>query len=122
MVYAVLGAMLIVIAIDILMFKGARTTGPIEWGKMPPRSQYALFLLAITFTWTMGLMGYARSGIREYWHVYGILRDKAPDAFTPHARVRGEHRLRDDAPVPRPRRLDRGARDPSGKVRQVPLT
>ncbi|MBI3393041.1 MAG: cytochrome ubiquinol oxidase subunit I [Nitrospirae bacterium] len=83
MVYAVLAAMLIVIAIDVPMFKGARTTGPIEWGKMPPRSQYALFLLAITFTWTMGLMGYARSGIREYWHVYGILRDKAPDSFTP---------------------------------------
>src|SRR3990167_1939747 len=83
MVYAVLGAMLIVIAIDIPMFKGARTTGPIAWGKMPGRSQYALLLLAITFTWTMRLMGYARSGIREYWHVYGILRDKAPDAFTP---------------------------------------
>jgi len=31
----------------------------------------------------MGLMGFARSGIRQHWHVYGILRDTSPDAATP---------------------------------------
>jgi cytochrome bd-type quinol oxidase subunit 1 len=50
---------------------------------MPERSQYALFVLAVTFTWLMGLMGFARSGIRQHWHVWEVLRDTSPDAFTP---------------------------------------
>jgi cytochrome bd-type quinol oxidase subunit 1 len=24
-----------------------------------------------------------RSGLRQHWHVYGIIRDNSPDAFTP---------------------------------------
>jgi hypothetical protein len=28
-------------------------------------------------------MGYVRSGLRQHWHVYGIIRDRSPDAFTP---------------------------------------
>jgi cytochrome bd-type quinol oxidase subunit 1 len=31
----------------------------------------------------MGLMGFARSGIRQHWHVYGVLRDTSVDAATP---------------------------------------
>jgi cytochrome bd-type quinol oxidase subunit 1 len=37
----------------------------------------------VTFTWLMGLMGFARSGIRQHWHVYGVLRDTSVDAVTP---------------------------------------
>ena len=69
--------------IDAFMYKGAKSTGPIEWGKMGPRSQYALFLLAVSFTWLMGLMGYVRSALRQHWHVYTVLRDNSLDAFTP---------------------------------------
>ncbi|MBI4592622.1 MAG: hypothetical protein HY728_00260, partial [Candidatus Rokubacteria bacterium] len=58
-------------------------TGTIRWGTIAPRSQYVLILLAVTFTWLMGLMGFARSGIRQHWHVYGILRDTSPEAVTP---------------------------------------
>ena len=50
---------------------------------MPARSQYALFVLAVTFTWLMGLMGFARSGIRQHWHVWEVMRDTSPQAFTP---------------------------------------
>jgi hypothetical protein len=82
-VLAVLGAIALVMAIDIPMFKGARSTGEIRWGTIAPRSQYILILLAVTFTWLMGLMGFARSGIRQHWHVYGVLRDTSPDAVTP---------------------------------------
>jgi len=82
-VLAVLGAIVIVMAIDIPMFKGARSTGTIRWGTIAPRSQYVLILLAVTFTWLMGLMGFARSGIRQHWHVYGVLRDTSVDAVTP---------------------------------------
>jgi hypothetical protein len=28
-------------------------------------------------------MGYVRSGLRQHWHVYGVIRDTSPDAFTP---------------------------------------
>src|SRR4029077_14365343 len=73
----------VVMAIDIPMFKGARSTGAIRWGTIAPRSQYVLILLAVTFTWLMGLMGFARSGIRQHWHVYAVLRDTSAEAVTP---------------------------------------
>ncbi len=82
-VLSVLGAIVLIMAIDIPMFKGARSTGAIRWGQIPPRSQYVLVLLAVTFTWLMGLMGFARSGIRQYWHIYGVMRDTSPQAGTP---------------------------------------
>jgi hypothetical protein len=82
-VVAVLGCIAVVMAIDIPLFKGARSTGTIRWGTIAPRSQYVLILLAVTFTWLMGLMGFARSGIRQHWHIYGVMRDSSPDAVTP---------------------------------------
>src|SRR6266508_1788863 len=82
-VLAVLACILFVTVIDILMARGAQSLGAIHWGKMPPRSQYALFILAVTFTWLMGLMGYARSGIRQYWHVWQVLQDTSKYAATP---------------------------------------
>ncbi len=82
-VLAVLLAIVVVMAIDIPLFRGARSTGPIRWGAIAPRSQYVLILLAVSFTWLMGLMGFARSGIRQHWHIYGVMRDTSPDAVTP---------------------------------------
>ena len=46
-------------------------------------SQYVLFFLAVTFTWLMGLMGYIRSGIRQHWHVYQVMKDTSESAFIP---------------------------------------
>jgi cytochrome d ubiquinol oxidase subunit I len=82
-VLAVLACIAVVMAIDIPLFRGARSTGAIRWGTIATRSQYVLIILAVTFTWLMGLMGFARSGIRQHWHVYGILRDTSPEAVTP---------------------------------------
>ena len=78
-----LGVMVVVTIIDIFMYRKATTSGTIKWGGMTERSQYVLILLAITFTSLMGLMGYARSGLREGWHIFGVMRDTSPDAFTP---------------------------------------
>jgi len=83
MVLSVLFAMLLVTVIDVLMLRGADETGKIHWGRMPDRAQYVLIFLAVTFTWLMGLMGYVRSGLRQHWHVYGVIRDTSVDAFTP---------------------------------------
>ncbi|HYK83014.1 MAG TPA: cytochrome ubiquinol oxidase subunit I [Gemmatimonadales bacterium] len=82
-VLAVLSCIVCVTVIDLLMARGAESLGAIRWGKMPPRSQYALFILAVTFTWLMGLMGFARAGIRQYWHVWQVMQDTSPYAGTP---------------------------------------
>ncbi len=80
---AVLACIIGVTVIDLFLVRGAQTRGEIRWGQMPARAQYALFVLAVTFTWLMGLMGFARSGIRQHWHVWEVMRDTSPQAFTP---------------------------------------
>ncbi|MCP5038665.1 MAG: cytochrome ubiquinol oxidase subunit I [Rhodobacteraceae bacterium] len=71
------------LVLDSFIYRGAKDVGPLHWGRIPDRAQYALFLLAVAFTWLMGLMGYIRSGIRQHWHVVDIMRDNSADAFTP---------------------------------------
>jgi cytochrome bd ubiquinol oxidase subunit I len=80
---AVISTIVIVTVIDVFIGKGAQSRGEIRWGQMPARSQYALFVLVVTFTWLMGLMGFARSGIRQHWHVFEVMRDTSPWAATP---------------------------------------
>ena len=70
-------------AIDVLLFRGAETVGGIRWGQMPARSQYALILLCVAIVMLMGLMGFIRSGLREDWHIYGVLQDTSEWAWTP---------------------------------------
>jgi cytochrome d ubiquinol oxidase subunit I len=82
-VSSVLFAMVAISAIDIFLFRKPKLTGETRWGRMPAISQYVLIFIAVTFTWLMGLMGYVRSGLRQHWHVYGVIRDTSPDAFTP---------------------------------------
>ncbi|HEX7050006.1 MAG TPA: cytochrome ubiquinol oxidase subunit I [Longimicrobiales bacterium] len=82
-VLAVLATIASVMTLDLLMLRGAQSHGQIRWGQMPERSQYALFVLAVTFTWLMGLMGFARSGIRQHWHIWQVMRDASPWAATP---------------------------------------
>jgi cytochrome bd-type quinol oxidase subunit 1 len=81
-VLSVLFAMVSITAIDVFLFRGARKT-EVRWGRIPAISQYVLIFIAVTFTWLMGLMGYVRSGLRQHWHVYGVIRDNSVDAFTP---------------------------------------
>jgi cytochrome d ubiquinol oxidase subunit I len=82
-VLSVLFAMVSITAVDVFLFRGARKTGEVRWGRIPVISQYVLIFIAVTFTWLMGLMGYVRSGLRQHWHVYGVIRDQSADAFTP---------------------------------------
>ena len=82
-VLSVLFAMILITVLDIVLFRNAEETGETRWGNMPPISQYTLIFIAVSFTWLMGLMGYVRSGLRQHWHVYGVIRDNSVDAFTP---------------------------------------
>jgi len=78
-----LAVLILVTAIDLIMYRKAMRSSDINWGQMSDQSQYVLILLAITFTSLMGLMGYARSGLRENWHIFGVMPATSPDAFTP---------------------------------------
>jgi hypothetical protein len=82
----VMTTLIIIVAsmvLDRFIYRGAREVAPLRWGRVPVRAQYALFLLAVAFTWLMGLMGYIRSGIRQHWHVKDVFRDASVDAQTP---------------------------------------
>jgi cytochrome bd-type quinol oxidase subunit 1 len=83
MVMAVLIAMVFSIIINVSVLQGAMLRSKPRWGHMPAYSQYVLIFIAVSFTWLMGLMGYVRSGLRQHWHVYGVVRDTSPDAYTP---------------------------------------
>jgi cytochrome bd-type quinol oxidase subunit 1 len=77
-----LSCLLFMTTLNLLMLRGAKQAGPVEWGKMAGRSQYALIMLATEFTWMMALMGYIRSSVRLFWHVNEIMRDNSPWAYT----------------------------------------
>ena len=70
------------VTIDIFMLRGAKASR-VYWGRMSDRSQYALFVLPVAFTWLMGLMGYIRSSIRTNWHVYTVMKDNSAEAYIP---------------------------------------
>ena len=82
-VLSVLAAMISITVIDVFLYRNHEKTGEARWGNLPAISQYTLIFIAVSFTWLMGLMGYVRSGLRQYWHVYGVIRDTSVDAFTP---------------------------------------
>jgi cytochrome bd ubiquinol oxidase subunit I len=65
------------------VIKSAKTTKEMKWGVMPLKSQYALVLNATVVILLMTLMGYARSASRQYWHIFGVMRDTSPYAYSP---------------------------------------
>jgi hypothetical protein len=78
-----IACIILVSAIDLFLFKGAKEIGKLQWGKMSVRSQYALLLLTFVISMNMGLMGFIRSGLRGDWHVFGVMRDTSVWSFTP---------------------------------------
>ncbi len=78
-----ISCLILVTAIDIFLFRGAKEIGELQWGKMTVRSQFALLALTIIITMNMGLMGFIRSGLRGDWHIFGVMRDTSEWAYTP---------------------------------------
>jgi len=78
-----ISCLILVGVIDAFLFKRAKSLGPMKWGKMTTRSQYALLLLTIVITMNMGLMGFIRSGLRGDWHIFGVMRDTSDWGSTP---------------------------------------
>ena len=82
-VLVVLTCLILNTTIDVFLFRGAPAVGQIRWGHIPARAQYALVLTCMSVVLLMGLMGYVRSGLREDWHIFGVLRDTSAGAYTP---------------------------------------
>jgi hypothetical protein len=78
-----ISCLILVLVIDVFLFKRAKSLGGLKWGKMTVRSQYALLLLTFVITMNMGLMGFIRSGLRGDWHIFGVMRDTSEWAYTP---------------------------------------
>ncbi len=81
-VLTVLGVFIVVTIIAVLSMRNAKQV-PLHWGRMPVRSQHILILNAVVVILTMSLMGYARSSSRVHWHIYGVLEDTSPYAYSP---------------------------------------
>jgi cytochrome bd-type quinol oxidase subunit 1 len=82
-VLIVLFVLLTVTPLTGAVLKSAKMTAKMVWGRMPARAQYALVLNAVIVILTMTLMGYARSASRVHWHIYGVMADKSPYAYSP---------------------------------------
>jgi len=78
-----IACLILVSTIDVFLFRGAKEIGPLRWGKMSVRSQFALLLLTFIITLNMGLMGFIRSGLRGDWHIFGVMRDTSAWSYTP---------------------------------------
>ncbi|UCE62851.1 MAG: cytochrome ubiquinol oxidase subunit I [Nitrospirota bacterium] len=69
--------------VNYILYNRAIRGGTIVWGKIDFASQFVLIFLAFSAIWTMGLMGTVRSLTRKYYHVYNLMPDFTPEAFTP---------------------------------------
>ncbi|MHA1152001.1 MAG: cytochrome ubiquinol oxidase subunit I, partial [Alphaproteobacteria bacterium] len=78
-----IACLILVSTIDVFLFRGAKEIGPLRWGNMSVRSQFALLLLTFIITMNMGLMGFIRSGLRGDWHIFGVMRDTSAWSYTP---------------------------------------
>ncbi len=76
-------AIALIYLFDGFILKGAQRIGEIRWGNMPPRSQYALIVVAVSNVWAMALLGYGRAAARLNWHIYGVLEDTSKYAGLP---------------------------------------
>jgi len=81
-VVSTLSILVLASIIDGYRMRGARRSD-IHWGRISARSQYALFVLPVAFTWLMALMGYIRSSLRTHWHVYTVMKDTSAEAYIP---------------------------------------
>src|SRR5438132_9666366 len=82
-VLVMLFVLLTITPLTALVLKSAKTTTEMVWGIMPPRAAYALVLNAVMVILLMTVMGHARSSSRVHWHVYGVMQDTSPYAYSP---------------------------------------
>lgn len=82
-IIVLIAGIIVTFVLDQFLLRGSHMAAEVRWGSMPRRGQYVLIILAFVIVWLMGLMGYARSGARLNWHVFGILEDTSAGGGLP---------------------------------------
>jgi len=75
-------AIIIMTFVTYLLYRRARATGAILWGRIDPMSQYVLIFIPAVGVYLMGLMGAIRSLTRMDYHLYGVVKDVTPYWYT----------------------------------------
>lgn len=75
-------AIIIMTFITYLLYRRARITGVIHWGRINPISQYVLIFISAIAVYLMGLMGAVRELARQDYHIYGLVKDVSPYWYT----------------------------------------
>jgi hypothetical protein len=75
-------AIIIMTFVTYLLYRRARATGGIAWGRIDPMGQYVLIFIPAVAVYLMGLMGAIRSFTRMDYHVYRAVKDATPYWYT----------------------------------------
>jgi len=75
-------AIIIMTFVTYLLYRRARATGQIFWGRIDPLAQYALIFIPAVAVYLMGLMGAIRELTRMDYHIYGLVKDVTPYWYT----------------------------------------
>jgi len=75
-------AIIIMTFVTYLLYRRARATGAIRWGRIDPMAQYVLIFIPAVAIYLMGLMGAIRSFTRMDYHIYGAVKDVTPYWYT----------------------------------------
>ncbi len=75
-------AIMIMTFVTYLLYRRARATGRILWGRIDPMAQYVLIFIPAVAVYLMGLMGAIRSLTRMDYHIYGVVKDVTPYWYT----------------------------------------
>ncbi len=75
-------AIIIMTFVTYLLYRRARATGRILWGRIDPMAQYVLIFISAVVVYLMGLMGAVRSLTRMDYHIYRAVKDVTPYWYT----------------------------------------
>ena len=75
-------AIIIMTFVTYLLYRRARATGSIRWGRIDPMGQYVLIFIPAVAVYLMGLMGAIRELTRMDYHIYGAVKDVTPYWYT----------------------------------------
>ncbi len=75
-------AIIIMTFVTYLLYRRARATGKILWGRIDPMAQYVLIFIPAVAVYLMGLMGAIRELTRMDYHIYGLVKDVTPYWYT----------------------------------------
>jgi cytochrome bd-type quinol oxidase subunit 1 len=75
-------AIIIMTFVTYLLYRRARVTGRILWGRIDPMAQFVLIFIPAVAVYLMGLMGSIRSFTRMDYHIYGAVKDVTPYWYT----------------------------------------